>query len=257
MIQKLSRRRIVIILVLALIFLCVIVASLSSDGTDGTTPSGTEVAEEQPSVDVSTPTTEPSKAPTTTPEPTDTPFPTVTNTPPPEPIILTGSGDDVIEVEKWSDAALLKISYQGGGNFAVWSYGADNEPIDLLVNTIGSYEGTRPLDFLEGELTTRFQIESSGQWEFTILPLSEIRTEKIPGTILGVGDDVILLDGEPDLLKIDASTAESNFIVWGYGNYSDLLVNEIAPYTGVVIAGNDVLILVIEAEGEWSIEVTE
>jgi len=33
-------------------------------------------------------------------------------------------------------------------------------------------------------------------------------------------------------------------------------VNEIAPYEGVVIANKDTNVLVIEAEGEWSIEVT-
>lgn len=218
----------------------------------------------EPPIASHTPISEPSNTPkptdtpqpTNTPRPTKTPLPTATNTPIPEPILLSGSGDDVIDIDKWSGPAIVRITYQGGSNFVIWNYGADGEKIDLLVNTIGSYEGTRPLDFLDEEFTTRFQIESSGQWDLTILPLIEIRVEQVPSTFTGEGDDVIYLNGEPDLLRIDASTAKSNFVIWGFGNRRDLLVNEIAPYDGVVIAGSGVSVLVIEAEGEWSIEVT-
>ena len=59
-----------------------------------------------------------------------------------------------------------------------------------------------------------------------------------------------------------ANQAQSNFIVWGYGNDMDLLVNDIAPYSGTLIVPNRLpltngaLILAIEAEGNWSVEVT-
>jgi len=91
-----------------------------------------------------------------------------------------------------------------------------------------------------------------------VLPLQVIRTVDVPGTFDGSGDDVINLSGsDPDLLKIDASQAKSNFVIWGFGNRKDLLVNEIAPYDGVIIAGKDTSILVIEAEGPWTVEVTD
>jgi hypothetical protein len=128
--------------------------------------------------------------------------------------------------------------------------------MDLLVNTIGAYEGTLPLDFMAEEDTARFQVESSGEWTIEVLPLLAIRGVDVPGTFSGTGDDVILLGGAPDLLRIDASNARSNFAIWAYGDYRDLLVNEIAPYTGVVVAGPTTVILAIEAEGEWTIEVT-
>lgn len=125
------------------------------------------------------------------------------------------------------------------------------------MNIIGQYEGTRPLDFLDEQQTVRFQIESSGQWGIEVLPLLQGRKAEVPGTLEGKGDDVVFLAGEtPDLLKIDATTAQSNFVVWGYGNRRDLLVNEIAPYDGVVVAGGNTIVLVIEAEGNWSIEIT-
>ncbi|MGB7118084.1 MAG: hypothetical protein WBD56_18260, partial [Anaerolineales bacterium] len=190
--------------------------------------------------------------------PTPTPRPTRTPTPIPQPIVLTGSGDAVVDIEKDDSAALVHITYTGSSNFVVWNYGTDGEKIDLLINTIGSYDGTRPLDFLADEHTARFTVESSGQWVIEVLPLQEIRTVNVPGTFDGSGDDVINLSGsDPDLLKIDASQAKSNFVIWGYGNGMDLLINEIAPYDGVIIAGKDTSILVIEAEGPWTIEVTD
>jgi hypothetical protein len=44
--------------------------------------------------------------------------------------------------------------------------------------------------------------------------------------------------GRPDLLKVDASQAKGNFAIWGYGNDRDLLVNEIAPYSGTVVVAS-------------------
>jgi hypothetical protein len=235
----------------AFLIACAQTSAPAPEATPAPLPSNTSVP-----APTSSPAPTNTPLPTDTPRPTNTPPPTSTNTPLPEPIVFSGSGDNVVEVQKWSGPAILRISYAGSSNFVVWNYGADGEKIDLLVNTIGTYEGTRPLDFLDSEFTTRLQIESSGQWEITILPLIQVRTELVPGTFTGNGDDVVYLDGSPDLLKIDASTAKSNFVIWGFGQVRDLLVNEIAPYDGVVIVGSGIFILAIEAEGDWSIEVT-
>ena len=208
--------------------------------------------------------------PTDTPEPTNTPRPTNTSTPRPTftpvptPIVFSGSGDTVIDVEKWAGAAILQIEYTGSRNFIVWNYGSNNEAINLLVNTIGNYKGTRPLDFHDGEYTTRLVIEGTGQWKVEILPFEKIRTVSVPGIIEGEGDDVVALAGNnnqtTDTLSIDATRASRNFIVYGIGNSYELLVNEIAPYSGKVLVPGDLpvgtfLVLIIEAKGPWSIEV--
>jgi hypothetical protein len=198
----------------------------------------------------------PSPVSTATPRPTNTPLPPPTATQ--APIILTGSGDSVVDVTKDSNPAIMKIKYQGGSNFAITNYDNNNNRIDLLVNTIGSYQGTVPLDFLKDEHTARFEITAAGPWELQILPLSQVRHESIPGTIQGSGDDVIYLDGSnPDLLKADASTETSNFVIYGYNNNSrDLLVNEIAPYTGTVLMDRTTFMIVINAEGKWTLDIT-
>jgi hypothetical protein len=199
--------------------------------------------------------------PTDTPEPTRTPRPTATSTPIPEPIFLTSVGDSVFDIQKWEGPAILKIKYTGGSNFAVRNYPANsNDYYDLLVNTIGPYEGTVPLDFRDGQQTARFEViaATSGAWEFHIEPLANARTEHIPGTISGIGDDVVFIQGETsDLLKADASQAKHNFVIWAItSRRMDLVINEIAPYKGTNILDSSTFGLIVQAAGPWSLEIT-
>ena len=85
-----------------------------------------------------------------------------------------------------------------------------------------------------------------------------MRVDNIPGTIQGNGDDVIFLKGSnPDLLKADATKDDGNFAIWGYStNGRDLVINEIAPYSGTVILDPGTKVLVIQADKQWSLEIT-
>lgn len=198
--------------------------------------------------------------PTATPKPTQTPIPSATSTPLPEPIILTGTGDSIVDFQKWEGPAILRAKYSGGGNFVIRNYPAGSSTYyDLLVNVIGTYEGTLPLDLLDVEQTARFEIMASGPWELQILPLYLTRVEQTPGIIQGRGDDVIILVSKDnlDLLKVDASQASSNFVVFSYSDSGrDLVVNEIAPYTGTSILNSTTILLVVKATGPWSLEIT-
>lgn len=195
--------------------------------------------------------------PSATPRPTDTPIPTATNTPLPQPITLTGTGDSVVDVN-WDGPGIMHIKHVGGSNFAVQNFDANNQQIALSVNTIGNYEGTVPLDFLDSEDTARLQITAGGAWEITISPPAAARAFDLPATITGIGDDVVRLrGGNADLIKADNSQGTSNFAVWAYSQGGrDLVFNEIAPYTGTGLLQPSTFLLVITAEGNWSLEVT-
>ncbi len=79
----------------------------------------------------------------------------------------------------------------------------------------------------------------------------------IPGTIEGTGDDVNVLDGPlRDLAHIKGNEQKTNFVIWGHGSSSDLLVNTIDSYEGTVVLAEDTILLEITAVGTWSIEVT-
>lgn len=202
--------------------------------------------------------------PTATPRPSATQRPAATHTPYPDTIRLSGLGDQMVDIEKWAGPALLHATSEGDGNFIIETYNAEGENIDLLVNMIGSYEGTRPLDLKGNEMTTRLQITASGPWEITITTLLEVRTEDGSTPFGGQGDDVVMVSparGRAELLQID-TTAEGIFAVWCYGNDSDLVFFTADPgYHTVLVPPTFVfdsgaVLLVIESEVEWTIEVT-
>jgi len=197
-------------------------------------------------------------APTNTPKPTNTHIPTPTNTPLPNPLTFIGQGDNILDFDKWNDPALLHIKNIGYGNFAVWNYDKDGNKIDLLVNTIGNYEGYLPLDFLDGEQTTRLEIKADGQWVVEIYPfdIQYLHVLDLPGKYNGSGDDVLVIRKNPDIAQFDCQIS-GNFAVWAYGaSGRDLVVNEIAPYSGKVILSKDAFILVVKAPGAWSVEIS-
>lgn len=233
-------------------------ATIVPSATQSPQPTATNTAKPS-STAAPTNTTQPTNTPppTNTPKPTATDTPAATPTPLPQPILLQGHGDAVVNVDKWTGVALANISYKGGGNFAVWNDDADNNHIDLLVNRIGTYTGTVLIDIHDADLTKRFEITASGTWSITVSPLDSVRREKVPATIVGYSDDVIYLDGAPpDTLIVDASEAKGNFVIFADGKSHDLLVNEIAPYSGTVLVPKGALVLEVLSERAWSIQVT-
>lgn len=196
--------------------------------------------------------------PTNTPCPTATKKPTLTPLPPPDPITLSGSGDDVVEVDKWSEAAILHIVHNGGGNFAIWNYGEDGERYDLLVNTIGNYEGTVLIDFLQGELTTMFEITAGGTWTMEVMPLDPgyMTFAQFPGSYEGKGDDVVWFEATSGIAEFNYGGG-GNFAVWGFNDDGrDLLVNEIGPYSGKVLLQKDSYLMIVNAESTWTMNVS-
>ena len=200
--------------------------------------------------------------PTKTPKPTNTPSPTATPTPIPEPISLAGSGDSVVDFDLQGKPAIVHITGNATGHhFAVESYDNTGERLDLLVNTTDPYDGFRPIDWLDDEYTTRFQVTANGAWTIDIVPLAPIpETQRhilsIPGTYEGTDDDVIILaEGTPDLATIEGNAGGHHFAVTGWSNRRELLVNTVDPYEGTVILSSDTFALEIVAQGDWSVTV--
>jgi hypothetical protein len=204
-----------------------------------------------------TPTQTNTPEPTNTPKPTNTPAPTETPTVTPTPIVLTGTGDAIVDIDKGAEAALVHITGNSASRFfAVVNYDNAGEQIDLLVNTTEPYDGVRPLDFRDDEHTARFEVQADGAWTIEILPLSAIEKVEVPGEISGVGDYVFaLVAGTPDTATITGNASSRFFAVMGYGNGIDLLVNTTDPYEGIVLLDPETLVIDVQAVGEWTIEI--
>lgn len=225
--------------------------------TDTPAPTDTAAPTDTPEpTDTPAPTNTPE--PTNTPRPTNTPAPTDTPTATPTPIVLSGSGDSIVDIEKGPDPALVHITGNAGSSFfAVINYDANNEQIGLLVNTTESYDGVRPLDFRNDEHTARFEVQADGAWTIEVIPLTSIERVEIPGAMSGNGDYVFaIIGGTPDTAAITGNAGSDFFAVLGYGNTIDLLVNTTDPYDGTVLLDSGTAIIEVQAEGEWSMEFT-
>jgi hypothetical protein len=205
---------------------------------------------------VATPAASSSSA-SSTPSPSPSPSQTKADKPD-KPVTYSGSGDRILGIKKPSGKATEPVavtaSYTGGSNFVIWSLNRNLKEDQLLVNTIGSYTGTVPLDFEKGQATTKLKIEGSGTWKLVIKPLLSMRHFRT--SIKGTGDEVLFYTGHKGVANISYKGNE-NFVVWFYGN-GDLLVNEIGTYKGQqIIDGGGPGFVTIDADsGTWSITVT-
>lgn len=244
-------------------------AAVTTPSAPGTEPESTSqnlatrAPEASPTPLPPTATPRPTNTPasTATPRPTTTPRSTATPVPPPEPVVYSGSGDDLVDLDSFTDGELFGISVtgSGSGNFALWSYDASGERIDLLINEIGAYEGRHLLNLNELEpATVGFEITANGPWTIEAFPFDTafVTTHTAPGEFLGRGDDffVVLNDAGINRATI-RHTGSSNFAVWLLTqNGMDLLINEIGSYEGTVRTGSErVLLFIVTADGEWSI----
>ena len=186
--------------------------------------------------------------------------PTLLGAPTDFPILMTftGTGNKVIDFQKWDGPAIVEVIYNGTGTFVVTKNSSPAAPNEQFINKTGSYNGSLPIDFLTSEYTSQFGVTTIGQWKIQIIHPSGARTEIVPTTITGNGDDVVYLTGlVPDQLTLDASQATGIFTVHGYrSGIWDLIAKETAPYTGTLTAAAGVTVLQITATGVWSIGVT-
>jgi hypothetical protein len=164
----------------------------------------------------------------------------------------SGAGDSVIRVNL-SAPALVRMTHSGRSNFAVIAYDGQGQP-ELLVNTIGSYRGTRPVG-MWGTLPTEIVINADGTWTFALLSLSG--AEPVGSSGQGLGDAVLRIGTaqSPSRIASIAHNGSSNFAVIAWGAGPSLLVNHIGTYQGTVRVPPGTVYLEISADGGWAINI--
>lgn len=218
---------------------------IAGNTTDSAQPEKARPTSQPPSI---TATTQP--APTTAPPPPTAAPATQTRT-------YSGRGAKTLRITKKADEAMLAtITHRGSANFAVTRLDAQGQQIDLLVNTIGNYTGTRLVDPLEDENTAALKIEADGAWTVTTKPTAGARRWNGAGTFTGRGDDVINIEGAFSGLDSLRAThqGQANFAVTAYGESMELLVNEIGNYSGEHLVPNGAILLSVDADGRWTMQ---
>ncbi len=175
-------------------------------------------------------------------------------------IPVMGSGDADVNVNKWVGPALLHAKYTGGDIFGVQGLRATYGELGVLktlIDATGPYEGTVPLDFEQGQPTTRLQVLASGPWVIEIRPLDSAKPYQIPATVNGKGDDVVLLQGGAVGSIMGIAAGGGRFVVDGYDATGTqvTLFDELAPFTGAVGVDAEVSALAVHSTATWSLQI--
>lgn len=192
------------------------------------------------------------------------------NDPAPDPVVenFSGTGSDVIDGLTSSLAGpwVFDMTHTGESNFQVELLDEDGELVDLLVNEIGSYEGSNmPQRDLVGGYT--IDIEADGGWTVNVTYFPEYRP----------GDDELetefpqTVDGETDAVFGPFSAATGRTLTWdvegdsnnqitaidAFGDVADLPLNEIGPDSGsgVISTFGDVMWLDVVMSGPFEMEI--
>ena len=175
----------------------------------------------------------------------------------PEPITYTGSGDDVIEIETFSEFQWY-LHIEGNETaeyFGVKGYDENDNKVATLVNTTSSYSG----DVIDSSFTIKtLEIISKADWSITIAPTLSLPSYGEGESIQGKGDAIVVL--QPSLSTVSAvHHGKENFIVTEYtGNpitetNMQLFLNEIGKYEGKLKLSKDAFILEIISKEDWEL----
>lgn len=87
-----------------------------------------------------------------------------TSAPPPDPVTLSGSGDNVLQVGHLDQHTTATITHDGSGHFLVLPFDQDNNRLISLVNEAGAYDGTVKWD----QRAHTLQITADGNWTIIV-----------------------------------------------------------------------------------------
>ncbi len=87
---------------------------------------------------------------------------------PREPIVLSGTGQQAPDpVELVAGLATVKMKHSGESNFSIWVLDKYADRVELLVNEIGPFDGSKAFQVpADGKYT--LDISADGPWEVTI-----------------------------------------------------------------------------------------
>lgn len=240
---------IVVVVLVAIVIIVVIAAA--GNGSDGT-QSGTTAS-------ISTPT--PTLAPTPTPTPTVTQTPMAT----PEPVNLTGTGQEATSKFHLNQGlAIFEMTHDGQSNFAIWLLDNQANKVELLVNEIGPFDGSKAVGISqEGDYL--LDLAADGYWTVVITQPAPLSDLEPPLTLSGNAQQA------SDLFRLSQGLVtfqmkhdgQSNFAIWlmdSQGSLVELLVNEIGAFDGskaVGIGQDGIFILDISADGNWTIVIEQ
>lgn len=167
-----------------------------------------------------------------------------------EEFTLSGSGSEMIPFAAPDDlATVLHITHEGQSTFMVQTLDAESEPIEMLVDTEGTYEGSRAINLIVGDVISGIEIIADGDWAITATYLGSL--DRNLDEASGKGDDVVLMDISSPAMSI-SHNGESDFSVfmWSFESQGFLIQASGSVDRTVPVAMGGAVIE-IRADGSW------
>ncbi|HEY5422730.1 MAG TPA: hypothetical protein VIK05_04645, partial [Ilumatobacteraceae bacterium] len=175
-----------------------------------------------------------------------------TTTLPPEPIVFNGTGNDVVDLGAGNTRFILRASHDGQSNFQVELLDQGLQPLDFPFNEIGPVtDATVVMDISSGGQF--LQVTADGNWTLQLLDVASVPV--VGDSFNGKGKSVVLYDGPAAVFAI-THDGESNFQVTlgdtKTGELTDVVVNEIGPYSGRNPISVGPVLIEVAADGNWT-----
>lgn len=174
-------------------------------------------------------------------------------------LLIDGVGDALVPITKNPFMAILRVNVTGNEPFRVWNYGRDGKMIDLLVQEVAPYHGTKFIfDSQASQFTSQLKVESKGAWTIEVLDLVLAVPPLVPGSYVGDSEDVIRLEGT-GATKITASMKEPRTLIVRalYGDRlalkSESVVFKAGPFVSDYPLPKGTFWLEVEANGPWEL----
>lgn len=198
------------------------------------------------------------------PQPTNSPVPPTVTPPPatvtPAPVSFSGKGQQAPPSFGLDEGlAIFRLKHSGLSNFAVWLLGSEGQKVELLVNTIGGFDGAKAVGIKQDGKYV-MDVQADGSWEVSIEQPRPASATTLPA-INGKGQKTSPLFALQSGLTIFRMThdGKSNFALWllnAKGQKVELLVNVIGQFNGSKALGvkaAGIYVLDITADGNWTI----
>jgi len=197
-------------------------------------------------------TTTTAAATTTTAAPATTTTVAPTTTVPAQPIVFNGSGNDVVDIGPDNARFILRASHDGKSNFQVELLDPAQQPVGVVFNEIGAVtDATVIMDVSKGGQF--LQVTADGKWSLQLLDVSSVPV--VGNTFKGTGKSVVKYDGPAGVFAI-THDGKSNFQVTladpTSGQVTDVVVNEIGPYSGRNSITAGPVLIEVTADGNWT-----
>jgi hypothetical protein len=174
-----------------------------------------------------------------------------------EPLVLEGSGDDVVIFDQPipAVAAMEVVANASSRYFGIRPILASGESGSTLVNTTDVFNGTVLLRGAGDDAISGFEVTSNGPWTFTIKSIEEVSKLAAGESLEGSGDALIRLDETQGLTTISvvANSESRYFGVRQHGDSSFSVINTTDAYDGTVRLDSGTLLLEVTATGNWQI----